>query len=117
MDNNTVLYVAIAAFVAFLLFQKLRSRKAPQALVREKIAAGAKIIDVRTPSEFSGSSYPKAKNFPLDSLAARMGDLPKGKPLVLYCASGARSAQALRLLKKAGFADVISAGGLADMPM
>jgi phage shock protein E len=35
---------------------------------------------------------------------------------VLFCASGARSGQGMRLLKQAGFADVINAGGLDDMP-
>ena len=41
---------------------------------------------------------------------------PKDKPIVLYCASGARSGQGARLLKQAGFTDVINAGGLDDMP-
>ena len=58
---------------------------------------------MRTPQEFAGSSYPKAKNIPLDTLPSRMADLPKDKPIVLYCASGARSAQAARILKRAGF--------------
>jgi phage shock protein E len=35
---------------------------------------------------------------------------------VLYCASGARSAQAARMLKQAGFTEVVNAGGLDDMP-
>ncbi len=41
---------------------------------------------------------------------------PKDKPIVLYCASGARSGQAMRFLKQNGFADVVNAGGLDDMP-
>ena len=85
-------------------------------MVGEKIRAGARIIDVRTPGEFSGSSYPRAKNIPLDVLPSRMADLPKDKPIVLYCASGARSARAARLLRQAGFTDVINAGGLGSMP-
>ena len=116
MDNNTSLYVGLAALVALVIFQKLRTKKAPASLVLEKIKLGARIIDVRSPQEFAGPSYPKAKNIPLDVLPSRMGDLPKDKPIVLYCASGARSAQAARMLKKAGFADVISAGGIGDMP-
>jgi phage shock protein E len=116
MDSNTIMYLVAAALAAFLVFQRLRSRKAPAALVREKIAAGAKIIDVRSPGEFSASSYPKAKNIPLDALPSRLAELPKDKPIVLYCASGARSAQAVRLLKGAGYTDVLSAGGLSDMP-
>jgi phage shock protein E len=116
MDNNTSLYLGIAALAALMIFQRLRTKKAPSSLVLEKIKSGARIIDVRSPQEFAGSSYPKAKNIPLDTLASRMDDLPRDKPIVLYCASGARSAQAARMLKKAGFAHVVSAGGIGVMP-
>jgi phage shock protein E len=85
--------------------------------VKDKIAAGARIIDVRTPAEFADGAYPGALNIPLAILPARMSELePKTKPIVLYCASGARSGQAMRLLKQNGFTDVINAGGLDDMP-
>ncbi len=85
--------------------------------VKEKIKAGARIIDVRTPAEFMDGAYPGAINIPLAILPVRMNELePKDKPIVLYCASGARSGTAARLLMKAGFKDVINAGGLGDMP-
>jgi phage shock protein E len=116
MDSRTVFLIVIAAAVLVVLVARLRPKKAPSSIVSEKIRAGAGIVDVRTPPEFAASSYPRAKNIPLDQLPSRMGDLPKEKPLVLYCASGARSARAVRILKRAGFTDVVSAGGLADMP-
>ncbi len=85
--------------------------------VRDKIQAGARIVDVRSPAEYRDGFYPGAVNIPLATLTARMSELePKDKPIVLYCASGARSGQAARMLKHAGFADVVNAGGLADMP-
>ena len=85
--------------------------------IKEKISAGARIIDVRSPGEFRDGAYPGAVNIPLATLPARMMELePKDKPIVLYCASGARSGQAARILKQAGFSDVVNAGGLADMP-
>jgi len=85
--------------------------------ISDMIKAGARIVDVRTPDEFADGAYPGAINVPLATLQARLGELePKGKPVVLYCASGARSAQAARLLKLAGFTDVINAGGIDDMP-
>jgi phage shock protein E len=85
--------------------------------IKEKIAAGARIVDVRTPDEFRDGAYKGAVNIPLSSLAARLKELePREKPIVLYCASGARSGQAARMLKQAGFADVTNAGGLDDMP-
>ena len=85
--------------------------------IKEKIAAVARIIDVRTPSEFKDEAYPGAVNIPLATLPARMHELePRTTPIVLYCASGARSGQAMRLLTQNGFTDVVNAGGLDDMP-
>lgn len=87
------------------------------ATIKEKIAAGATIVDVRTPAEFADGAYPGAVNIPLPALPARMNELgPKERPIVLYCASGARSGQAMRFLKQYGFVDVVNAGGLDDMP-
>jgi phage shock protein E len=87
------------------------------ATVREKIAAGAKIVDVRTPAEFKDGAYKGAINIPLAFLPARMMELePRTTPIVVYCASGARSGQAARLLSQAGWTDVVNAGGLDDMP-
>jgi len=116
MDNNSLMYMAVAALAAIVLVRRLQNKKASPALVRDKLAAGARVIDVRSPQEFAGGSFPKAQNIPVDSLPSRLGDLPKDRPIVLFCASGARSGRAARLLKKAGFTDVVSAGGLADMP-
>jgi phage shock protein E len=85
--------------------------------ISDKIKAGARIVDVRTPEEFADEAYPGARNIPLAALQARMNELePKDRAIVLYCASGARSAHAARILKQAGFADVINAGGIDDMP-
>lgn len=85
--------------------------------IKEKIAAGALIVDVRSPAEFKDESYPGAINLPLPLIPLRMKELePRDRPIVLYCASGARSGQAMRFLKQNGFTDVINAGGLDDMP-
>lgn len=81
----------------------------------EKIKAGATILDVRTPEEFKGGAYPNAVNIPLAALQARLNELPRDKPIVVYCHSGGRSGQAERFLKQSGF-DVVNAGGLANMP-
>lgn len=85
-------------------------------LVMEKLKAGAKIIDVRTPDEFRDGAYPGAVNIPVHELQTRLGEVPKNVPVVLYCASGARSAAAAQVLRRSGFADVVNAGGLDDMP-
>ncbi len=82
-----------------------------------KIKAGAKVIDVRTTEEFNEEHYPNALNIPVDQIRQRLTEFgEKNAPIVVYCASGSRSAFAARLLKSAGYTDVINAGGLEDMP-
>jgi Rhodanese-related sulfurtransferase len=86
-------------------------------IVKDMIAKGAKVIDVRTPDEFADGAYPGATNVPLGLLQGKLGEIgPKDGSYVLYCASGARSSQAARVMKQAGFANVVNAGGLDDMP-
>jgi phage shock protein E len=86
-------------------------------IILEKIQAGARIVDVRTPDEFADEAYPNAINIPVNELQARVAELePKDAPIVVYCASGGRSALASRMLQAFGFSDVVNAGGLYDMP-
>jgi phage shock protein E len=107
---------AVVAVGVWLVLRRFLGGKAKMSTVKQKIEAGAKIVDVRTTEEFRDGGYPGALNIPLQSLAARLGELPRDKPVVLYCASGGRSGLAARQLKQAGFADVTNAGGLGDMP-
>jgi phage shock protein E len=114
LDAFTVVAGGVLAF--FVIQRLLRGAKVATNIVKEKIQLGASIVDVRTPDEFQGGCYPGATNIPLSDLGRRMAEIPKDKPVVLYCASGARSASAARAMKQAGFADVVNAGGLSDMP-
>lgn len=68
------------------------------------------LIDVRTPAEFRESSLHGAINLPVDQLAGRVSELDLSRPLVVYCASGRRSAYAVRLLRQSGCARVVDGG-------
>lgn len=73
------------------------------------------IVDVREAGEFNGplGHIEGARLVPLGTLAARAGELDAEVPIVTVCRSGARSAQATVLLKKAGFGKVANlAGGM-----
>jgi rhodanese-related sulfurtransferase len=74
------------------------------------LAKGGQIIDVRTKAEFQSQSHPRAKNIPLDQLSDKMKTLDKTKPVLVCCASGARSGVAAGMLKKAGFSEVANIG-------
>ena len=71
----------------------------------------ARLIDVRTPREFSNNGLEGADNIPLQELSSRLDEVgPKDEPVVLYCRSGNRSAQALDLLEQNGFEQVYDLG-------
>jgi len=116
MNTQTLIYVAIAVFAVIILKRLLGGGKVATSIVKQKLESGAIIVDVRTPEEFRDGAYPGAKNIPLADLGRRLSEIPKDKPVVLYCASGARSSSAARAMKQAGYLDVVNAGGLADMP-
>jgi phage shock protein E len=83
----------------------------------DKIKSGAKIVDVRTLEEFEEEHYPNAINISVEQVQFRLAEFgEKSTPIVVYCASGSRSAYAARILKSAGYTDVTNAGGLYDMP-
>ncbi|WCL49000.1 rhodanese-like domain-containing protein [Leptospira sp. GIMC2001] len=81
----------------------------------EQIKNGAFVLDVRTVSEYNSGSYPNSVNIPLDAVSTRLSEIPKDKCIVVYCASGGRSASARDILLRFGYKDVINAGGLKDL--
>jgi len=77
-------------------------------------SSGTLVIDVRSEREFQSTAIEHAYNVPLPQLAYRIAELAadKATPLVLYCASGARSGSACQVLKQLGYTNVTNAGGL-----
>jgi rhodanese-related sulfurtransferase len=73
----------------------------------------AVVIDVRDRGEFDQGHLPNARHIPLGELAQRGAELEKfrERPLIFYCASGTRAANAVSTLKKAGFARLYSLRG------
>lgn len=69
-------------------------------------AEGALIVDVREPEEWAEARIPGATHIPLGSLAERQAEIPRDRPVVLQCRSGARSGRATRALRAAGYANV-----------
>ena len=116
-------WAALATFSGgMLLFDTIRNGARKDALSPIEATLlinreDAVLIDVRDAGEFSGGHIPNARHFPLADLERRIGELEKFKsrPLILYCASGARSNSALAQLKKAGFERIYNLrGGLQE---
>jgi NADPH-dependent 2,4-dienoyl-CoA reductase/sulfur reductase-like enzyme/rhodanese-related sulfurtransferase len=74
------------------------------------------IVDVRTPREYLSGAYPGAINIPVDELNRHINKLGNpSREIILYCASGARSAYAQQILLNKGFTNVKNGGGIAQM--
>ncbi len=88
----------------------------PKEEAKEEKTSGQLIVDTRTPEEFAYGAYPGAVNIPLDVIESKVSELGnKDRDIILYCASGARSAYAVRILKHNGFTNAQNGGGLARM--
>jgi hydroxyacylglutathione hydrolase len=101
--------------------------EAPELIERiERITAGSAaeqlaavvpppvVIDVRTTREWREGHVEGALNLPLSELSERWAELPEDQPLIVYCASGYRSAIATSLLRLEGLPQVANlVGGLA----
>ena len=105
-----------------LLPVELKSVGEETAKAEEKTTAKAQdlnspiVVDVRTPEEFQDGAYPGAINIPLDEMQLRINELDsKSREITLYCASGARSAYAQRVLMQIGYTNVTNGGGIAAM--
>ena len=69
------------------------------------------LLDVRNPVEIEICRIEGSTVIPLPELASRLGELPRDRPIVVHCKSGARSAQAADLLRAAGFGPVTNLTG------
>lgn len=69
------------------------------------------LLDVRTPEEFEIGSIQFARNIPLDSLRARLAEVPKTKPIYVFCQVGLRGYLAARILTQNGYPEVYNLSG------
>jgi len=93
---------------------KSRIDEVDPAAVREQLGNGAVVVDVREPEEFSAGHIPGAKHVPKSYLESRSeGTVPdRDAHVILYCASGNRSAWAARtLVEDLGYGNVESMTG------
>ncbi len=61
------------------------------------------LLDVREINEFTEGRIPGAVNLPMSQITQRLEEIPRDKPVVLVCRTGARSAQVATYLKQFGF--------------
>lgn len=85
-----------------------------QSILDYQSTQDAVLLDVRTPQEYREGHIPGSENIPLAALDQVEGIAASMEsPLFVYCQSGARSRQAVCLLKDMGYCNVINIGGIA----
>jgi phage shock protein E len=80
------------------------------------VGADTIVIDVRTPAEYSEGHLDGAVNIDVQdpNFGTILSQLPTDGDYVVYCRSGNRSAQAVEIMKAAGFTNVVDAGGVSE---
>jgi hydroxyacylglutathione hydrolase len=68
---------------------------------------GMLLLDVRTPAEYAAGHLRGSVNIPLNQLPVRLGEIPRDRPLLVYCQGGNRSAVATSILAGQGFARIL----------
>ena len=106
MDQNLLIPIAVIVFVLLMRFKFVFSKKK----IKELIANGAQIIDVRSPAEFSSGANQRSTNIPLDQISSKSDQLDKNAQYVVCCASGMRSRSAMMIMKAKGIKNITNAG-------
>lgn len=81
---------------------------------KERVAAGAKLLDVRLESEHSNNGIAGSMNIPLFMLRLKADSLKADTPYIVYCDTGRRSSAAAFLLGERGFEAYVLQGGLME---
>jgi rhodanese-related sulfurtransferase len=106
--------INLAGFVASNVLRGVNRQISPDEIPggpRGKPEEGPLLLDVRTPKEVAAGSLPGAVNIPVDELRSRLHELPRDRPIVVYCRVGQRGYVALRILLHHGFQAVNLSGG------
>jgi rhodanese-related sulfurtransferase len=69
------------------------------------------LLDVRTAGEFREVRLDGAKLIPIDQLLRRMQEVPRTRPVLVYCAVGSRSSQVVGYMARIGFPEVYNLYG------
>lgn len=94
----------------------VRTERLSATLAAELLSSSAPplAVDVRAPREREQKFITGSVHIPLSHMSERAAELPKDRPLLVYCAGGYRSSIAASMLSRSGFAEVSEiAGGMA----
>jgi rhodanese-related sulfurtransferase len=69
------------------------------------------LLDVRTFGEYQQARLDGARLIPIDQFVKRLAEVPKDRPVLVYCAVGSRSAQVVNYLARQGYPEIYNLYG------
>jgi rhodanese-related sulfurtransferase len=107
-------FLILAALVTLVV--ACRPKDGTSAQVKQLVADGALLVDVRSDAEFAQGSLPGAIHVPHDQAETRLEDFGgKDAPVVVFCRSGRRSGLVKRMLESKGWTQVHNGGGISSL--
>ena len=109
ITSSSTMSIIWGAMLGALLFSMFQTKKKNPEL-HELLNEGALLLDVRTRGEYASGHVQGSKNIPLDELGKSLHQLDKEQVIIVVCASGMRSSNAVSQLKRNGFTNCRNGG-------
>ena len=111
ITSSPVMSTLWGVLLGALLFSMILPKNIPRKTeFKELLYNGALLLDVRTREEYASGHAKNSKNIPLDELGKSLQQLDKEQNIIVVCASGMRSSQAVSLMKQNGFTNCYNGG-------
>ena len=106
-------YVGIDKVIGYITSAKGLEREEVKSISPDELEGmdNAFVLDVRTANEYAAGHIPDAHQLHAGRVMWNLGDLPRDRPLVTHCQSGARNAVVASALRAAGFSHIIELEG------
>ncbi len=107
------IFIGLLCFCSFgfianaMQVENLSAVKARELLQSQEVF----LLDVRTPQEYFEVRLVNATLIPIDQVVKRIGEIPKDKPILIYCAVGSRSSQVSSYLARNGYGPLYNLSG------
>lgn len=107
LDNFIIIAIALVsgAMLAWPAFTRTRGVRGIDIATATQLVnkEHGVFVDVRPAEEYAQGHIPQARSLPLDQIESRAQSLPKNKPLIVVCADGRTSGQAVAQLQAKGY--------------
>ena len=109
--KTVIVLITLLACATLAIAAVARSIPPQEAFALLKERRNIYLLDVRTQQEYHQAHLVDAHLIPIDQVERRVAELPKDRPILVYCAVGSRSAQVFNYLARRGFVEVYNLDG------